>query len=86
MAYTFVITKRFDKTFKKNVKKDGRLKNKTLKKIDKICQNPFMGKPLKRPFSNKRRERVNGFIIIYEIKGEEIIFHVFEHHNYAYQH
>jgi len=84
LSYTFIATKTFEKNLKKNVK-DSSLRKKVLKKMDKICQNPLLGKPLRNVLVNKRRERVNSFVIIYEIKDRQVIFHTVKHHDYIYQ-
>ena len=84
MVYTFETTSTFDKSFKKEIK-DNSLRQKVLKKIDKICNNPYLGKPLRNVLANKRRERVNSFVIIYEIKGEKVVFHLIQHHKYVYR-
>ena len=84
MVVSFETTSTFDKSFKKHIK-DKSLREKVLKKIDKICNSPYLGKPLRNVLANKRRERVNSFVIIYEIKGNKVIFHVVQHHNYVYK-
>lgn len=41
--------------------------------IDKLCENPHVGKLLKGEFSGLRRVRVGAFRIVYEINEGEVL-------------
>ncbi|MGC9200932.1 MAG: type II toxin-antitoxin system RelE family toxin, partial [Candidatus Aenigmatarchaeota archaeon] len=48
-------------------------------------ENPELGKPLKYSFKGLRTERVGKFRIIYEIEGNIVVFHTFEHRKKVYK-
>jgi addiction module RelE/StbE family toxin len=77
-----VFTKRFLSDTKK-LKKD--LRRELEKAVNKILENPLMGKPLKYSFKGCRSARVSKFRIIYKIERDRIIFITFEHRKKAYR-
>lgn len=66
-------------------KLDKSLKTRIDKAIQKIVERPELGKPLMYSFAGLRSERVGKFRIIYEEKGNSIIFHTFEHRKKVYR-
>jgi len=66
-------------------KLDKSLKIRVGKAIQKIIDKPELGKPLMYSFAGLRSERVGKFRIIYEEKGNSIIFHMFEHRKKVYR-
>lgn len=83
MAYKQEFTKPFLKDVK-SIKKDKFLLNRLHKKIDEIIQNPEHYKPLSGPLKGKRRVHIGSYVLIFEVKGDAVIFHAFKHHDYAY--
>lgn len=74
----------FDKNFKRLTKKDAILKERTLKKIREILQNPEIGETLTQNLAGYRSVHVGNWIIIYKIVLQEVWFVNFDHHDYAY--
>jgi addiction module RelE/StbE family toxin len=74
----------FDKNFKRLTKKNAVLKDRTLKKIREILQNPEIGETLTQNLAGYRSVHVGNWVIIYEIILEEVWFVNFDHHDYAY--
>ncbi len=72
------------KTFIKNIKRLDKFEREKLEKqIEKIIENPDVGKPLK----YKRGERslyIKPFRLIYAVKGDEIILLKFGHRTKVY--
>lgn len=72
-------------TFLKQTKHlDPFLLEKIKKQIDKILENPFVGKPLK----YKRGERalyIKPFRLVYAIQGDELILLKFDHRKRVYK-
>jgi len=84
MAYKEILTRPFLNDVK-NIKKDKVLLERLHKKIDEILENPEHY-PVKRyELKGKRGAHVGSFVIVFEIKGDEIIFWRFKHHDYAYE-
>lgn len=81
MAYTFIRTEKF----KEQVGKlDGRMQELVLKKMDKILENPLLGKPLHSPLHTYRSERIEKYRIIYKINSEVIEFAWLDHRKHVY--
>jgi len=76
-------TEGFEKEFKKV--KDKTLKERVLKQIKKIIENPSAGKPLRYDFKNERTLYVKPFRLIYAIKKDEIILLRFHHRKDVYK-
>ena len=74
----------FDKNFKRLTKKNPVLKERTLKKIREILQNPEIGETLTQNLAGYRSVHVGNWLIIYKILVEEIWFVNVDHHDYAY--
>ena len=74
----------FDKNFKRLTKKNPVLKERTLKKIREILQNPEIGETLTQNLAGYRSVHVGNWVVIYKILVEEIWFVNFDHHDYAY--
>jgi addiction module RelE/StbE family toxin len=72
--------------FRREIKKirDKALQTKIKKIIQKILDNPYTGKPLRYELTGLRSMRVPPFRILYEISGDQLIFHTFEHRDTVY--
>ena len=60
-------TKEFERTFKDLTKKDKQLKERIIKSIEKLRDNPYSGKPLSYDLSGLRSLRVGKYRVIYKI-------------------
>lgn len=78
----FQISKQLDEILHKS---DKNLREQVFKKIDKILKLPELGKPLRYGLHGLRSERIGVFRLIYEIKGDLIIFHTLEHRKKVYR-
>lgn len=65
-------------------KLDKHKKGILLKRIEKILENPQLGKPLHAPLQNYRSERIEHFRIVYTITRGTVLFVIFEHRKKAY--
>ena len=72
---------------RKLAKRDKELYAAVQKKILRIAENPYLGKPLHGLLKGKRRVHVGHFVLIYKIDEEEhnVIFLEFAHHDDVYK-
>ena len=76
----------FTPTFLKETKKLKTDKRKELEKVVlKILNDPTRGKPLRYSFKGCRSEEVGKYRVIYEIIGDSVVFHYFEHRKKVYR-
>jgi mRNA-degrading endonuclease RelE of RelBE toxin-antitoxin system len=76
----------FAEKFLDDVKKlDRHERELVFKRIQKILENPYSGKPLHSPLSNYRSERLDKYRIIYKIGSETVEFAWLEHRKHAYR-
>ncbi|MBI3026540.1 type II toxin-antitoxin system RelE/ParE family toxin [Candidatus Woesearchaeota archaeon] len=68
----------------KDIKKDKILLERLHKKIDEILDNPEHYPVKKYELKGKRAAHIGSFVVVFEIKGNEVIFLKFKHHDYAY--
>ena len=52
--------------------------------MDEILDNPEHYPVKKYELKGKRAAHIGSFVVIFEIKGNEVIFLKFKHHDYAY--
>jgi mRNA-degrading endonuclease RelE of RelBE toxin-antitoxin system len=83
MAYKEVHTQSFLDDVK-DMKKDRALLDRLHKKIDEILENPEHYPLKKYNLKGKRAAHVGSFVVVFEIKGSEVVFHRFKHHDFAY--
>ena len=83
MAYKEISTKPFLNDIK-DIKKDKILLERLHKKIDEILKNPEHYPVKKYELKGKRAAHIGSFVVVFEIKGNEVIFLKFKHHDYAY--
>jgi addiction module RelE/StbE family toxin len=84
MAYSPQSSPLFDKNFKRLTKKNAVLRERALKKIREILQNPDIGETLTQNLSGYRSVHVGNWVIIYKVMNPEVWFVNFDHHDYAY--
>jgi addiction module RelE/StbE family toxin len=76
-----VYTEKFEKEFKKT---DKSIKDIAIKQIQKIIQNPEIGKPLKYNLKGERTIYVRPYRIIYSFFENTLYFLRFEHRKEVY--
>jgi len=77
-----IYTEKFEKELKKS---DNSIKEKTIKQIKKIIENPKAGKPLRYNLKGERTIYVWSFRIIYCYSNNIIYFLRFEHRKEVYK-
>jgi len=55
------------------------------KKMDEILANPEHYPAKKYELKGKRAAHIGSFVIVFEIKGDEVIFWKFKRHDFAYE-
>lgn len=75
MVYEIIFHHKAQKTFNKL---DKSIKFKISKSVNKLKQNPFLGKPLVGNLSGLWRLRIEKYRIIYQIKKDELIIFVLD--------
>ena len=63
-------TKEFEKSFRDITKKDKQLRERIIKSIEKLKDNPYSGKPLSYDLTGLRSLRVGKYRVIYKIDEE----------------
>lgn len=76
-----IYTEKFEKELKKA---DKSIKDKALKQLKKIIENPQIGKPLKYNLKGERTVYIKPFRIIYSFFNNTIYFLRFEHRKEVY--
>ena len=83
MAYRENLTKPFLADVK-DIKRDKVLLDRLHKKMDEILQNPEHYPHKRYNMKGTQAAHVGSYVIVFEIKGNEVIFLGFKHHDYAY--
>lgn len=83
MGMKVIYTKEFEDDLKRV--RDRGMQMRIKKSIQKIMDNPSIGKPLRYELSGLRSLRIPPFRIIYELKDDLIILHKFEHRKRVYE-
>ena len=76
-----IYTEKFEREFKKS---DNSIKEKIITQINKIIENPKIGKPLRYDLKGERTIYVKPFRIIYAFSNNTIYFLRFEHRKSVY--
>ena len=83
MKYKEALTKPFLNDVK-YVKKDKVLLDRLHKKMIEILQNPEHY-PIKRyNLKGKRSAHIGSFVLLFEVKNDEVVFYKFKHHDFVY--
>lgn len=84
MKIKFVIT---TNSFEKDIKhiKDKKTKERIKKQINKIIENPEIGKPLRYSLKGERTIRIKPFRLIYTFEEDKLILLRFMHRKEAYR-
>ena len=83
MTYHEFLTRPFLSDIK-DIKKDKNLLERLHHKIDEILQNPEHYPPKRYNLKGKRAAHVGSYVIVFEIRGNDVVFHRFKHHDFAY--
>ena len=77
----------YTKEFKKDIRKikDKSCQVKIKKILQKILENPCVGKPLKHELAGLMSVRITKSRLIYEVRDDTIILHKFEHRKSVYK-
>ncbi len=75
----------FEKALTLWKKKDHFLFEKLVKQIEKVTENPAIGKPLRYSLKNRRRLHIDPFVLVYEFYNNELRFIDFDHHDKIYK-
>ena len=78
-----IYTERFKRDLQKI--KDNNVRERVIKFVQKLIDNPNIGKPLKYDLVGLRSVRVNPFRIVYEIKDDTLVLHKFQHRKIVYK-
>jgi len=78
-----VPTENFERDVNKT--RDKALKEKLQKQIEKLAENPSLGKPLRYGLKGEWSIRVKPYRLIYAVEGEKLILLRFEHRKEAYE-
>ncbi len=77
----FSTTRSFDAKLKKL---DSSTKAKIIKRMQKVIENPELGKPLHAPLTSHFSERIEKYRIIYTFNPEQVIFVYLDHRSKVY--
>ncbi|MBI3443013.1 MAG: type II toxin-antitoxin system RelE/ParE family toxin [Candidatus Sungbacteria bacterium] len=80
-----VCSERFRRILGRYKQKDRSLFQEIEKEIEKIINDPTVGKPFRYTLKNRRRVRVGSFVLVYEFHDGELRFIDFDHHDKVYQ-
>ena len=82
--YKSAFTKEFLKVLKKVKKKDIVTFERLESKIEDIIAQPMHYKPLRGDLKGLRRAHVRPFVVVFEVKGDTVVFVSFKHHDKSY--
>ncbi len=75
-------TNKFEASIRKI--KDRKTKGRVIKQIEKIIENPDIGKPLKHGLKGERSVRVSPYRLVYSVEGEKLYLLRFFHRGKGY--
>ena len=84
MSYEIIFSNDFIKSMKKLKKKNLKMAERIIKKLDEIIDNPQKFKPLRNKLAGYRRIHFGSFVLIFTIKEDEVIIISIDHHDKAY--
>lgn len=85
MAYQPITTYYFEKRFKKLTKKDGLLKERIIRKIQEVINNPDIGEPKRHAFRGLRSVHIDPFVVAFVVIKNTILLINFDHHDKVYE-
>ena len=85
MAFKPITTYYFERKFKKLTKKDGLLKERVIRKLQEVANNPDIGEPKRYALRGLRSVHIDPFVVAYVIIKETILLINVDHHDKAYE-
>jgi len=74
MAFQPVTTYYFERKFKKLTKKDGLLKERIIRKLQEVLNNPDIGEPKRHALRGLRSVHIDPFVVAYVIIKDTVLF------------
>ncbi len=87
-GYSYSIEKKLEAKLKRTYKKDKKLYDAVMKKIEEIMENPHRYKPLRHDLKGSRRVHMEkSFVLVFEIAEEEKMVRFLDlgHHDEIYR-
>ncbi len=85
MAYQPITTYYFEKRFKKLTKKDGLLKERIIRKLQEITNNPDIGEPKRHALRGLRSVHIDPFVVAFVVIKDTILLISLDHHDKVYE-
>lgn len=85
MAYQPITTYYFEKRFKKLTKKDGLLKERIIRKLQEITNNPDIGEPKRHALRGLRSVHMDPFVVAFVVIKDTISLINLDHHDKVYE-
>jgi mRNA-degrading endonuclease RelE of RelBE toxin-antitoxin system len=85
MAYQPITTYYFEKRFKKLTKKDGLLKERIIRKLQEIINNPDIGEPKRHALRGLRSVHIDPFVVAFVVIRDTILLINLDHHDKVYE-
>lgn len=85
MAYQPITTYYFEKRFKKLTKKDGLLKERIIRKLQEIIDNPDIGEPKRHALRGLRSVHIDPFVMAFVVIRDTILLINLDHHDKVYE-
>jgi mRNA-degrading endonuclease RelE of RelBE toxin-antitoxin system len=85
MAYQPITTYYFEKRFKKLTKKDGLLRERIIRKLQEIINNPDIGEPKRHALRGLRSVHIDPFVVAFVVIKDAILLINLDHHDKVYE-
>jgi mRNA-degrading endonuclease RelE of RelBE toxin-antitoxin system len=85
MAYQPITTYYFEKRFKKLTKKDGLLKERIIRKLLEIINNPDIGEPKRHALRGLRSVHIDPFVVAFVVIKDTILLINLDHHDKVHE-
>lgn len=85
MAYQPITTYYFEKRFKKLTKKEGLLKERIIRKLQEITNNPDIGEPKRHALRGLRSVHMDPFVVAFVVIKDTISLINLDHHDKVYE-
>ena len=84
MSYEIIFSNDFIKSMKKLKKKNLKMAERVIKKLDEIIDNPQKFKLLRNRLAGYRRIHFGSFVLIFTIREDKVIIISIDYHDKAY--
>lgn len=85
MACQPITTYYFERKFKKLTKKDGLLKERTIRKLQDLVDNSDIGEPKRHALKGIRSVHLDPFVVAYVVIKDIVLLINFDHHDKVYE-